>query len=133
MRVDHIAIACRDVERMREWYETVLGFRVVARKEPARPLGQAAYLIGPDASYATLELMADDGESAPVRKAFTQGISHVALAVSGLDDWEARLTAHGVRWLGERGPATGGGFVRSFVDPEGNMLQLVERPAGWRS
>jgi len=136
LRVDHIAIACRDVERMREWYERVLGFRVVFCKppsqEPPRAGEQATYLAGPEGSYVTLELMPFDGEAAPGRKIFTMGISHIAFTVDDISSEEARLTSLGVAWLGDRAAATGGGSVRSFLDLEGNILQLVERPRSWR-
>ena len=39
----------------------------------------------------------------------------------------ARLDAKGVRWTGEIGQAVGGGRLRSFTDPDGNLLQIVER------
>ena len=133
MRVDHIAIACHDVESLKAWYERVLGFVAVVRKESSRTGGQTAYLVGPGGSAATLELMGDDGAPPPQRQPFTRGISHIALAVESIAESEKHLTALGVEWLGERGEALGGGFVRSFLDPEGNMLQIVERPDGWRA
>jgi glyoxylase I family protein len=134
VRIDHAAIACRDVERMRAWYERALGFVVVARRAPPRPPGPGApgsasptYLVGPPEGGATIELMPDDGGAAAQRRPFTPGISHIALRVSDIGAWEARLTELGVHWLGERAEATGGGTVRSFLDPEENMLQIVER------
>ncbi len=132
MRVDHIAIACRDVESLKAWYERVLGFVAVVRKESSRARGQTAYLVGPEGSPVTLELMGDDSSPLPQRKPFTRGIAHIALAVDSISESEKSLTARGVEWLGERGEALGGGLVRSFLDPEGNMLQVVERPADWR-
>jgi glyoxylase I family protein len=128
MRFDHIAIAFKDVERARAWYEEVLGFQVVARKAPSRPNApQAAYLVVLPGGAAALELMPDDRGQAPGRKPFTTGISHIALAVESFAEWEARLDACKVKWLGPAGDALGGGRVRSFLDPEGNMLQIIER------
>jgi catechol 2,3-dioxygenase-like lactoylglutathione lyase family enzyme len=127
MRLDHVAIACRDVERMRAWYEEALSFTAAARKPPPRPGAQAAYLIRPPDGGATLELMADDGGASAPRAAFTRGLSHVAIQVADFDACEARLTALGVRWLGDRAEALGGGILRSFLDPEENMLQIVQR------
>jgi len=128
MHLDHIAIACRDVERMRAWYERVLGLEVRARKVPSRPdATQATYLVGIPGSLAAFELTPDDGTAPAARKPFTPGISHIALAVDDLGSWEAKLSAHEVTWLGPAGDAVGGGKVRSFLDPEGNMLQLVQR------
>jgi glyoxylase I family protein len=128
MRFDHVAIACRNVELMRTWYERVLGFKVVARKTPSRPdATQTTYLVGPEGSLVTFELMPDDRTAPHARKLFSPGISHVALRVEDIGEWEARLSENGVRWLGELADATGGGRVRSFLDPEDNTLQIVER------
>jgi glyoxylase I family protein len=129
VRFDHAAIACGDVEAMRDWYEEVLGFAVLARKRPSRAdASGTTYLVGPPGSSTAIELMPDDRLAAPGRKPFTRGLSHLALAVDDFAAWESRLSASGVRWLGEAVEAVGGGRLRSFLDPEGNMLQIVERP-----
>jgi glyoxylase I family protein len=128
MYVDHIAIACRDVERMRIWYERVLGFEVRAQKTPSRPDASApTYLVGLPGSPTTLELMPDDRTPIPGRQPFHRGLSHVALDVDDLREWEGRLSAADVKWLGAVVEAVGGGRLRSFEDPEGNMLQIVQR------
>ncbi len=131
IRVDHIAIACKDVEAMKSWYRSVLGFEVAARKAPSRPdAAEATYLAGPPGPFAEtarIELTPDDRRDAAAREPFTRGISHIALRVDDFAVWEARLSAWGVRWQGEAGEAVGGGKVRSFLDPEGNLLQIVER------
>ena len=129
--VDHIAIACRDVESMRAWYEDVLGFSVVARKAPSRPdASSTTYLVVPSGGGAMLELMPDDRAPPSARALFNPGISHIALEVEEFGEWEARLSAKGVNWMGLAGEAMGGGMVRSFHDPEGNMLQIVKRRRG---
>ena len=129
IRFDHMAIACRDVERQREWYERVLGFKPIARKSPSRPDAPATtYLVAPEGSPVSIELMPDDRTAPTGRKPFTPGISHLALAVEDFASWEKRLGDAGVEWLGQTGEAVGGGKLRSFLDPEGNMLQIVERP-----
>ena len=128
MYVDHIAIACQDVERMRTWYQRVLGFEVRAQKTPSRPDASATtYLLGPPGSRTTLELMPDDRTPVPGRKPFHRGLSHIAFEVDDLGEWEGRLSASSVKWLGGVVEAVGGGRLRSFEDPEGNMLQVVQR------
>jgi catechol 2,3-dioxygenase-like lactoylglutathione lyase family enzyme len=127
MMIDHVAIACRDVEAQRAWYEATFGFHVVFRKPPARPGGQTAYLMGLDGGQTTIELMADDGQPAAGRGIFVRGISHIAFRVDSYERWAARLEKAGVAWLGDAAEATGGGRLRSFTDPEGNILQIVQR------
>ncbi len=125
---DHIAIACKDVESMRAWYERMLGFRASSRKAPSRPdAPESTYLVGPAGSAARVELTPDDRTGPAVRKPFTRGISHIAFLVDDFERWETRLSELGASWLGEAAEAVGGGKVRSFLDPEGNMLQIVKR------
>ena len=57
----------------------------------------------------------------------TPGWSHLALRVDNLEEAMQHLDGQQVRWLSEVVPAIGGGQLRSFADPEGNMLQVVER------
>ena len=58
------------------------------------------------------------------------GWRHVALRVKSLADAKADLESRGVKFPEEPKPAGGGGTVLFFQDPEGNLLHLVERPAG---
>ena len=37
------------------------------------------------------------------------------------------LTFRSMAWTGDEAEAVGGGRLRNFVDPDGNMLQIVER------
>ncbi len=128
MLFDHIAIACKDVEAQRNWYEKVLGFEVRAQKPSSRPdRAVPTYLVGPKETSTTLELMPDDGGKPTGRALFTPGLSHIAFRVEDYAAMEAMLSAQGVRWASEVVEAVGGGKLRTFLDPEGNMLQIVER------
>ncbi len=139
MLFDHAAIACGDVEAMRAFYVEVLGFEVVARKAPSRPDSPGAtYLVAPPGSTAAIELTPEApveraqpagrrAQDAALRGPFDRGLSHLAFRVDDFERWEALLDARGVRWTGGPVEAMGGGKLRSFLDPEGNLLQIVER------
>ena len=53
----------------------------------------------------------------------------MATRVSDFDQAQAILEERGVQWTGAEVAAIGGGRVRNFVDLDGNMLQILERPA----
>jgi catechol 2,3-dioxygenase-like lactoylglutathione lyase family enzyme len=59
---------------------------------------------------------------------FAPGLRHLALRVRNFDQAYDALSRSGVQFLSEPGVATGGGRIVSFRDPEGNELQIVERP-----
>ena len=129
LAIDHPAIACRDTRRQIEWYCRNLGMRVVAQNEANPPTALVGY--DPDLKHgAVIELMParDEGPGPASVARFAPGLRHLALRVSDFDGAYAALKGSGVEFLSEPGVATGGGRIVSFRDPEGNELQLVERP-----
>ncbi len=75
-----------------------------------------------------MEVMPRDDSPRPERSTWTPGWSHLAIRVNDFDRAEALLEERGVEWTGAEMGAIGGGRVRNFADPDGNMLQIVERP-----
>lgn len=118
--IDHPAIAVGDVDEIAQWYCSVLGFEKEYRNNDP-----VWILRAPDGTL--LEVLPEDDTPRPVRTTWTPGWSHLALRVDDIDQAIAHLDNRNVNWLGEKMEAIGGGKVRSFSDPEGNMLQIVER------
>jgi glyoxylase I family protein len=118
--IDHPAIAADDVEALSNWYCNVLGYEVYARTD------KPVYIIkAPDGTM--IEVMPKDETIRPERTVCTPGWSHLALRVSDMDAAIAALDAHEVHWAGGEFEAVGGGRIRNFTDPEGNLLQIVQR------
>lgn len=118
--VDHPAVAATNVDQLAAWYCDVLGYEKYFRHE--KPVW---ILKAPDNTL--LEIMPVDDTPRPDRTTWTPGWSHVALRVENLEKAIAYLDSKGVVWGGEVISAIGGGKVRTFADPDGNMLQIVER------
>ena len=118
--IDHPAMAVSDVETVTDWYCEVLGYEKAAKK------GDSVWIIkAPDGTF--IEMMQQNGDPRSARAILTPGWSHLAFRVSDLEAAIAFLESKKVAWLGEIIPAVGGGRLRSFADPDGNMLQVVER------
>lgn len=118
--IDHPAIAADNAETLSKWYCDVLGYEVFFRTD--KPI----YIIkAPDNTY--IEVMPKDENPRPNRTTCTPGWSHLALRVSDMDAAMASLDQHGVAWEGPEFEAVGGGRIRNFMDPEGNLLQIVQR------
>jgi glyoxylase I family protein len=129
LAIDHPAIACRDTRRQIRWYCGNLGMRVVAQNDQDPPTALVGY--DDDARHgAVIELMParDAGAEPGVQARFAPGLRHLALRVRSFDEAHAALGKAGVQFLSEPGTAVGGGRIVSFRDPEGNELQIVERP-----
>ena len=118
--IDHPAIAVSDVEELTNWYCNVLGYERHFHHE--KPIW---ILRAPDGTL--LEVMPQDDTNRPERTVLTSGWSHVALRVNDIEAAIQYLDTHEVQWLGETVDAIGGGRVRSFADPDGNMWQVVQR------
>ena len=118
--IDHPSVAANDVEQLANWYCDVLGYEKWFRHQ--KPVWM---LRAPDGTL--LEIMPRDDTARPERTTWTPGWSHVALRVKDIDKAIAFLDTKGVTWGGEIINAIGGGRVRNLSDPDGNMLQIVQR------
>jgi glyoxylase I family protein len=118
--VDHPAVAAENVETLSNWYCEALGFEVLF-KDP-RPIW---LLKAPDG--VVLEVLPVDDNPRQARTNLTPGWSHVAFGVDNIEAGIAHLDTYNVVWTSPLSPATGGGLVRTFKDPEGNTIQLIQR------
>src|SRR5207249_7682616 len=122
--LDHAAIAARDPAGLADWYCETLGFRALSNNEKLRPTRLLAGSGG-----GMIEMMPDDETPPPGRELFDRGISHLAIRVTDLDEALVRVRGSGAE-VADPAAAAGGGRVASFRDPEGNIVQVVERPGG---
>lgn len=112
--IDHVGIAVRDYETMTAWYRDTFRMTVFSHSPEKCFLGFA------DGSMIELYPMDED---APVCSNRVRGVRHPALIPEDYDEAMARLKALGI--TGEEGE----GVIRMFFfqDPEGNVIQLIER------
>jgi glyoxylase I family protein len=122
--LEHIGLAAQDTTALKNWYERMLGARIVfdnGEKPPAFivELPGGAWLEIYQGNYAAKET--SDNK--------LQGWRHLALGVESIEAARRDLEGKGVRFTEAVKPAGGGGRVLFFQDGEGNLLHLVERPA----
>ncbi|MCC7346642.1 MAG: VOC family protein [Variibacter sp.] len=130
-RVEHVAIAVKDIDRSMEMLEKIFDFNLDYREQigltklAMYPVGETfielVQTTGPDTRIA--KWIAEKGES----------IFHLCFEVDDIDGALAELKAKGVKLLDET-PRTGHGGSRiAFLNPEstGNILiELAQLPAG---
>ena len=126
MRIEHVAIWTRDLERLKSFYETyfevVAGARYASTKRPF----ESHFLSF--ASGARLELMRlPDLDDADYSRNIV-GLAHLAVSTGSreaVDTLTRRLRGDGYTVVD--GPrATGDGYYESVVlDPDGNRIELT--------
>jgi catechol 2,3-dioxygenase-like lactoylglutathione lyase family enzyme len=122
MNVEHIGIYAQDSAALASWYAKVLGLNEIRRigKEGRPPV---VFLQGE--SGAVVEVLPTDGP--PVQRDLkSPGFAHLGIAVADLEAERGRLAGFNVELWGIR--ATSNGWkIGYFNDPEGNVLELVQR------
>jgi catechol 2,3-dioxygenase-like lactoylglutathione lyase family enzyme len=141
--VHHVAIATADLERLQDFYCTLLGMRVITAGEwsddPVNdgivglPRSAARFvLLG--AGNLALELFQYSNPPSiggePDRPVNKPGITHVGFCVTDLDAEYARLAEAGVRFHSPPAPPSSSDEVpiRAVYgrDPDGNVFELLE-------
>jgi lactoylglutathione lyase len=127
MRIEHVAVWTRDLERLRAFYERWFGARAGAPYESANRPGFTSYFLAFPDGGARLELMRlpelDDAPAAPAA-----GYGHLAVSVGS--EAAVRALAERMREAGVpllSGPRwTGDGYFEAVVrDPDGNEVEIT--------
>lgn len=130
MRIEHIGLWVKDLERMRDFYVTQLGGQAGPLYENPRK-GFRSYFISFD-NGARLELMSQVGRQESPASLTTCGYAHLAFALPGktaVDETVRYLEAAGYVITG-RPRTTGDGYYEAVAqDPEGNLIELVCEPS----
>lgn len=122
--VEHIGLPAQDPTALHEWYVRVLDAEPVWA-DPAVPVYFDRLPGGTVLEICPCQRVVED-----VRDNSVAGIRHFALQVAEIDSAREELESRGVVFPEDPKPAGGGGRVLFFSDEEGNLLHLVERPAG---
>ena len=130
-KIDHIAIAVRDIDEASKFFADTLGLSVDGIEEVAEQKTKVAFIqIG----EVRIELVQPTEPDSPVGKFIEkrgEGIHHIALGTDGITQDLAGLSDKGVRLI-DKEPKTGAhGAKIAFVHPKsshGVLLELCERP-----
>ena len=122
MKLEHFGIYAHDTKALTDWYCDVLGFSVVRTLEKqGRP---PIFFLAADEG-GELEIL-PTSEPRLERKLNQPGFSHIGLIISDFAGLEQALAARGIALEGVR-ETSNGWKIGYFKDPEGNVLELVQR------
>lgn len=122
MNVEHVGIYAQDSSTLADWYAKALQLKELNRieKEGSAPV---VFLQGDEG--AVVEILPTDASPAE-RDLKCPGFTHLGIVVKDLAAQQERLATLGVEMWGIR--ATSNGWkIGYFNDPEGNILELVQR------
>ena len=120
--IGHAAIRVKDVDRTLAFYTGKLGFEEMFRLERDGRLW-IIYLRINDDQY--LEVFPDaENDRAP--DASRNGLNHICLTISSIDDALAELEAAGVPLMRPRTVGADGNPQAWIEDPDGNRVELMQ-------
>ena len=143
-RIDHVGIACRDLEAATAFYEATFGLTVVSRETNSEQGVREAMLVVSDgpaeasgalAGASYVQLLEPLGPATPVGRFLErrgEGIHHVGYAVADIEAAMAAVSDTGVRLLDARPRHGSMGASIAFLHPAdvgGVLTELVESRA----
>jgi methylmalonyl-CoA/ethylmalonyl-CoA epimerase len=137
-RIDHVGIACRDLEEKIAFYESTFGLTVVSREvNEAQGVREAMLQVaqGP-AGGSYVQLLEPLGPGTPVGRFLErrgEGVHHVGYGVSDITAALAEIGATGVRLIDSRPRHGSMGASIAFLHPAdlgGVLTELVQAEPG---
>ncbi|MCG2768175.1 MAG: methylmalonyl-CoA epimerase [Chloroflexota bacterium] len=129
IKLDHIAMAVKDLESALKPYTEALGLTVSKMEEIQGQQVRIAYLPIGDTEIELVEPTTDDSGVAKFLEKRGEGLHHICLEVDDLKATLTRLKAQGVRLIDEEPHDGGKGKRIAFVHPRsmnGVLIELTE-------
>ena len=123
MNIEHVGIYAQDSAALADWYVTTLDLQEVRRIERGEGKSPVIFLQG--SSGAVIEILPTHVEKQQ-RELNVPGFTHLGIGVESMGAQVARLAKLGVEVSGIRSTSNGW-TIGYFNDPEGNILEFIER------
>jgi methylmalonyl-CoA/ethylmalonyl-CoA epimerase len=133
-RIDHVGIACRDLNKAMELYQATFGLKVVTvETHEAQGVREAMLAVSESAlEPGYIQLLEPLGPDTPVGKFLArrgEGIHHIGYGVADIGEALSALGATGVRLIDERPRHGSMGASIAFLHPAdlgGVLTELVQ-------
>ena len=128
MKIDHVGIAVNDIEEAAKLYTDVLGLEVKGMETVEAQKARTAIIPVGESKIELLESTDAEGVIAKFIEKRGEGMHHLALKVSSIEDALESLKEKGIQLIDEE-PRTGVEESRiAFLHPKGTkiLLELVE-------
>ncbi len=132
-RIDHIGIACFDLEERIGFYETTFGLTVASREtNEEQGVNEAMLLVAPGSYVQLLEPTRPDSPVGKFLARNGEGVHHIGYGVDDVEKALEEIGAKGVRLVDERPRHGSMGASIAFLHPKdvgGVLTELVQSAA----
>jgi lactoylglutathione lyase len=128
MKIDHVAIWCRDIEKLKGFYEKYFSAKANEKYFNSTKNFSSYFLVfGQGCRLELMQMPGVPDSKNDFEKQFT-GLIHLAISVGSkqtVDELTERLRSDGYSIVGEP-RTTGDGYYESVVlDPENNRIEIT--------
>ncbi|WP_160721524.1 methylmalonyl-CoA epimerase [Bacillus sp. USDA818B3_A] len=125
-KVDHIGIAVKSLEHTLPFYTDVLKLSLLGIEVVDSQKVKVAFLKAGETKIELLEPTTEDSPIAGFIAKRGEGIHHVALGVSSIEERIAEMKEQGIRMIDETSRPGAGGAQIAFMHPKSAAGVLVE-------
>ena len=130
MRIDHVAIAVKDLDDALAFYRDALGLEVTGRREVPAEGVEIAFLPTDDTEIELISPLDPENSIGRFLEKRGEGIHHLCVGVENIEAAVAQLQDEGARVLSEiKSHADGTRYV--FIHPKsthGVLMELYQKP-----
>ncbi|WMJ75650.1 methylmalonyl-CoA epimerase [Cytophagaceae bacterium ABcell3] len=126
MKLEHIGIAVRDVQKAIDFYENLLGTKVYKIEEVPSEKVRTYFLQTDNTKIELLEAMAPDSPISKFLEKRGEGMHHMAFEVEDIVKEMKRLKEEGYQLLNEKPKAGADGKQIFFMHPKESNGVLIE-------
>ncbi|WP_240377618.1 methylmalonyl-CoA epimerase [Bacillus piscicola] len=125
-KIDHIGIAVKSIEEHLPFYEEVLGLTLLKVEEVESQKVKVAFIEIGSSKLELLEPLADTSPIASFIEKKGEGIHHIALGVSDINQRLEEIRQDGIQTLSEEAYKGAGGADVAFLHPRSTGRVLYE-------
>jgi methylmalonyl-CoA/ethylmalonyl-CoA epimerase len=129
-KVDHIGIAVKSLEKTLPFYTDVLNLSLLGVEEVESQKVKVAFLKAGDTKIELLEPLSKESPIAGFIAKRGEGIHHVALGVSSIEERIAEMKQQGIGMIDDQPRLGAGGAQIAFMHPKsttGVLFELCEK------
>ncbi|MFD3447833.1 methylmalonyl-CoA epimerase [Microbacteriaceae bacterium 4G12] len=129
-KIDHIGIAVRSLKETLPFYTDVLQLELLGTEEVPSQKVKVAFLQVGESKLELLEPLSADSPVAQYIEKRGEGIHHVALGVSSIEERIQEIKEHGIRMIDNNSRPGAGGAQIAFMHPKsahGVLYELCEK------